>query len=103
VFEVDVSRAPDAIRQLEHARDELKDIKREALALGQVSAPAADEVSVDAAAALGRVAVGNDRSFVQALDEGIAEMERMISALGSAFSAYHEGQSDGARSFSSRL
>ncbi|MDD7919958.1 PE domain-containing protein [Actinomycetospora callitridis] len=92
-FAVDIARAPKAIRDLEQARDELKGIKRDAIALGQVDPPTRDQVSLDAAQKLSEVGVGSAGSLMQALDGGIAEIERLIGALRTGFAAYERENS----------
>jgi len=92
-FDVDIAQAPKAIRELEQARDELKDIKRDAIALGQVNPPARDQVSLDAAQKLSEVGVGSAGSLMQALDGGIAEIERLVGALRTGFAAYERDDS----------
>jgi hypothetical protein len=78
---------------LEQARDELKDIKRDAVALGQVNPPARDQVSLDAAQKLSEVGVGGAGSLMQALDRGIAEIERLIDTLRTGFADYERNDS----------
>ncbi|GAA4727982.1 PE domain-containing protein [Actinomycetospora chibensis] len=93
-FAVDIARAPKAIRELEQAREELRSIKNEAQALGQVNPPARDQVSLDAAQLLGQVATGGATSFMQALDDGIQEVSRMIESLRAGFEAYRAGDAE---------
>ncbi len=97
MFEVNIAEAPRAIRELETALEELKDIRRRAVSLGQVNPSATDEVSVDAAAALGKAAVGGPESFTQALDQGITELDRVVRARMSGFDAYRQNGEDGAQ------
>lgn len=87
-FEVDISRAPEAIRELEQARQELRGIRDEALSLADVPAPTSDLVSQDAARVLGQKASGAPGSFMEAVDAGIAEVTRMIEALRVGFAEY---------------
>ncbi|MHC1558056.1 hypothetical protein ACR9E3_03825 [Actinomycetospora sp. C-140] len=90
-FSVDISQAPGAIRELEQARRELVSIRSEAQTLGQVNPPSRDQVSLDAAQALGLAGVGSPASFMQALDGGIQELSRMIDALRASFENYRAG------------
>jgi hypothetical protein len=87
-FDVDITRAPQAIRQLEEARDELYAIRDEAQLLAQVNPPTRDQVSLDAAYVLARKGAGEPGSFQSALDEGIAEVTRLIDALHAGFAEY---------------
>ena len=87
-FTVDLARAPEAIRELEHAAAELSSIRRDAERLGKIAPPAMDQVTLDAAAVLGAAAAGGPGSFVAALDSGIGQIHDMIEALQSALSAY---------------
>src|SRR3954451_4213966 len=98
-FQVDISRAPEAIRDLEAARDELRAIKDEATTLGQVHPPARDQVSLDAAQVLGQAAVEGPNSFVRALNDGINEITRMIDALHAGFSAYQQSDEESSLQF----
>jgi hypothetical protein len=93
-FEVDISRAPEAIRELEQARDELRGIRDEALSLSDIQAPTYDQVSQDAARVLSRKASGEPGSFMEALDSGIAEVTRMIEALRAGFAEYQAADDD---------
>lgn len=87
-FEVDISRAPEAIRELEEARRELRSIRDEVLSLADIPPPTADLVSQDAARLLGQKASGAPGSFMEALDAGIEEVTRMIEALRVGFAEY---------------
>jgi hypothetical protein len=87
-FEVDLARAPQAIRELEEAAAELASIRREAEELGRITSPTTDQVSVDAANVLRATAVGGNGSFAQALDSGIRQINEMISALQRALADY---------------
>jgi hypothetical protein len=87
-FDVDLDRAPEAIRQLRDAESELRSIKDDATSLGRISPPANDQVSLDAAAMLGAAAVGGTGSLIQALDQGIQQLGAMIEGLESALRAY---------------
>lgn len=99
-FDVDITRAPQAIRQLEDALAELKRIKRDAVVLGQIRPPTADAVSRDAAQKLREIAVGGQGSFLQALDQGIAELQRMIDTLRSGLAAYERADDVASVAFS---
>ncbi|MFC5136955.1 hypothetical protein ACFPK1_01810 [Actinomycetospora rhizophila] len=87
-FTVDLARAPEAIRELEAAREELNSIRRDALDLGRVTPPTNDLVTLDAANLLGVTATGGPGSFVSALDAGIAQVEALISNVRVAMDAY---------------
>jgi hypothetical protein len=100
-FAVDITRAPEAIRQLEQARDELEDIQRDAFALGQITPPTADQVSLDAAQVLAQKGVGGPGSLVDALNAGILEIQRTIDALRAGLDVYQRSDRDAQASFSS--
>jgi hypothetical protein len=99
VFEVDIAQAPTAIRQLQQALEELKSIRRDAVALGQIHPPTRDQVSLDAASALARAAIGGPSSFVQALDHGITELDGMVRSLEAGFEAYRRQDEESARAW----
>lgn len=80
-FRIDLERAPRAIRELEDARDQLRHLKTEAIALGKVTPPTQDQVSLDAARLLEATAVGGDGSLVAALDSGIRQIEELVTSL----------------------
>ncbi|GAA4784119.1 hypothetical protein GCM10023200_17120 [Actinomycetospora chlora] len=94
-FDVDITQAPQAIRQLEQALEELRSIRQDATLLGHITPPTTDQVSIDAARALGMTATGGPTSFLAALEAGIAELDRMIQALRAGLSAYQEGDEQG--------
>jgi hypothetical protein len=89
-FDVDLDQAPQAIRKLEEARTELTSIRRSALDLARVTPPTSDQVSIDAARALGAAATGGPGSFVNAIDAGIAELESIITALRTGLERYRD-------------
>lgn len=95
-FAVDLARAPQAIRELEEAARELFDIRREAEQLGKVTPPTRDQVSLDAATVLGVAAVGGSGSFLQALDNGIQQINDMIAALRDGLVNYRRADAEGA-------
>ncbi|GLZ45919.1 hypothetical protein Acsp06_21040 [Actinomycetospora sp. NBRC 106375] len=65
--------------------------------LTQVDPGARDEVSLDAARALGLKAQGDAGSFADALDAGIDEVGRMIEDLRAGFDAYRQSDSNAGR------
>jgi hypothetical protein len=87
-FSVDVDRAPAVLRDLENARRELADLKQDALRLGRVDPSSGDEVSKDAAAVLGAVAVGGPGSLLEALDAGTQQLDELINAIRGELDAY---------------
>ena len=93
-FEVDITRAPEAIRELETALAELNSIKIDAQLLSQVAPPTNDLVTRDAAAVLGRKAIDGPGSLTDALDQGIAEVTRLIQQLRAGFEAYRQSDAD---------
>ncbi|HEY2192016.1 MAG TPA: hypothetical protein VGH76_06900, partial [Actinomycetospora sp.] len=64
-FTVDLDRAPQVIRDLQNARQELVTLKQDVLRLGRVDPSSGDQVSKDAAAVLGAVAVGGSGSLLE--------------------------------------
>lgn len=80
-FRVDLERAPQAIRELEDARDQLLELKNDAVALGKITPPTRDPVSFDAARLLEAAATGGSGSLISALDSGIEQVERFIAGL----------------------
>lgn len=80
-FRVDLERAPQAIRELEDALSQLRDLRHEAMSMGKVTPPTADPVSRDAAILLGAAATGNAGSLVSALDAGIRQIETLVVEL----------------------
>lgn len=80
-FRVDLERAPQAIRELEDALAQLREIRHDAVRMARVTPPTADSVSRDAAAVLGAAANGNTGSLVAALDSGIDQIETLIAKL----------------------
>lgn len=80
-FRIDLERAPQAIRELEVALEQLRVLRNDAMALGRVVPPTQDQVSLDAASILGATAVGGTGSFLGALDSGILQVEHLIAGL----------------------
>ena len=89
-FTVDLEHAPQAIRELETAREQLKVLRRDALSLGNVRSPSSDQVSRDAADALGAVAVGGAGSLLAALDGGVRRLDGLIGNLRIELHSYRE-------------
>lgn len=87
-FSVDLDRAPEVLRDLENARQELEDLKVEARFLGKIDPQSNDDVSRDAATVLGAVAVGGPGSLVEALDAGVNRLDALIQAIRSELDAY---------------
>lgn len=87
-FTVDLERAPQTLRDLTAARDELIDLKQEAARLGRVDPGANDAVSRDAATLLGAVADGGDGSLMLALDAGVHRLTSLIEAIEQELRAY---------------
>jgi hypothetical protein len=96
-FEVDLAQAPQAIRKLEQALDELQQIREDAQALGRVTPPTRDQVSVDAATSLGLVATGGPGSLVDALTLGMSELRSMINNLRGALEHQYPRTDDDGR------
>jgi hypothetical protein len=87
-FSVDLERAPQTLLDLTAARDELRDLLKEAQRLGKVDPGSADDVSRDASTLLGAVADGGDGSLVNALNAGIRRLESLIDAIQGELSSY---------------
>ena len=87
-FSVDLERAPQTIRELESARDQLFDLMRHARALGKVDPGTSDEVSRDAATVLSAVAVGGNGSLLRALESGYARLTALIDAVEAELRSY---------------
>ena len=87
-FSVDLERAPQTIRELESARDQLAELMREAARLGKIEPGTTDEVSRDAALVLGAVADGGEGSLSRALQAGVERLDLLIAAVGRELAAY---------------
>jgi hypothetical protein len=87
-FSVDLERAPEVLKDLEDARQELEDLKAETRILGKINPLSDDDVSRDAATILGAVAVGGPGSLIEALDAGVARLDGLIGAIRSELNAY---------------
>jgi hypothetical protein len=87
-FTVDLERAPQTLRDLTAARDELRELMREARRLGRIDPGTGDYVSRDAATLLGAVADGGDGSLVRALDEGARRLDDLIGAIEAEMRSY---------------
>ena len=91
-FSIDLERAPAVLRDLQHARQELEDLKAEARFLGKVDPSSNDQVSQDAATVLGAVAVGGPGSLFEALDAGVSRLDALIGAIRSELDAYQANE-----------
>jgi ABC-type transporter Mla subunit MlaD len=98
-FTVDLERAPQTLRDLTAARDELRDLVTEAQRLGKVDPSSADDVSRDAATLLGAVADGGDGSLVNALNAGVQRLDSLINAIKSELRSYSRTEEQGHRGF----
>lgn len=95
-FTVDLERAPQTLRDLTAARDELRDLAEEAKRLGKIDPGTSDLVSMDAATLLGAVADGGQGSLVRALQAGADRLERLIVAISAELRTYRSAD-DGNR------
>ncbi|MDD7968567.1 PE domain-containing protein [Actinomycetospora lemnae] len=93
-FTVDITRAPEAIRELEQARGELESIKKAARLLAHIDPPANDQVSIDAARVLGLKASEGPGSLAVALEQGIDEISRLIEQLRVGFEMYQQAEAE---------
>lgn len=98
-FTVDLERAPQTLRDLAAARDELLDLVKDARRLGKVDPGSADEVSRDAATLLGAVADGGDGSLVGALNAGVTRLGLLIEAVQSELDKYAIAEDETRRGF----
>ena len=80
-FTVDLERAPQTLRELTAARDELRDLAEEAKRLGKIDPGTTDQVSRDAATLLGAVADGGQGSLVRALQAGADRLDALVHAI----------------------
>jgi hypothetical protein len=87
-FTVDLERAPQTLRDLTAARDELFDLMKLARALGRVDPGVGDEVSRDAATLLGAVADGGSGSLLLALETGATRLDQLIGAIEAELRSY---------------
>ncbi len=93
-FSVDLQRAPQAIRDLEDAQEQLLEIKKNAVSLGKISPPAQDPVSQDAALVLGTTATGGPGSLLVAIDAGIEQLGSLISKLRGDLQTYRGNEEE---------
>ena len=98
-FTVDLERAPQTLRDLTAARDELFDLMREARDLGRVDPGVGDEVSRDAATLLGAVADGGDGSLLLALEAGATRLNQLIDAIEAELRSYRSSENSTRDSF----
>lgn len=91
-FTVDLERAPQTLRDLTSARDELIDLKQVAQRLGRVDPGSNDEVSRDAAILLGAVADGGEGSLLLALDAGVRHLDSLIQAVKQELDSYRKAE-----------
>jgi hypothetical protein len=93
-FTVDLERAPQTLRDLTAARDELFDLMKEARVLGRVEPGADDAVSRDAATLLGAVADGGDGSLLRALEAGADRLNQLIVAINAELEGYRASEGE---------
>jgi hypothetical protein len=98
-FTVDLERAPQTLRDLTAARDELVVLMKDARALGRVDPDAADDVSRDAATMLGVVAVGGQGSLLEALEAGAARLTQLIEAVDRELQSYRSSETTSSGNF----
>lgn len=101
-FSIDLERAPQVLRDLEDARRQLEDLRQETFRLGRIDPGTNDEVSRDAAAVLGAVAVGGQGSMLAALDGGVRRLDDLISAITSEIESYRRADDAGRAGFDAR-
>lgn len=98
-FTVDLERAPQTLRDLTAARDELADLMIDAERLGKVDPGSGDDVSRDAATMLGVVADGGEGSLMGALRAGIHRLDLLIGAIQSELQNYDAADEQSRRAF----
>jgi hypothetical protein len=98
-FTVDLERAPQTLRDLTAARDELVVLMKDARALGRIDPGSVDEVSRDAATQLGVVADGGHGSLLEALEAGAARLTQFIEAIEHEIRAYRSAEDASSGSF----
>lgn len=98
-FTVDLERAPQTLRDLTVARDELFDLMKQARALGRIDPGASDEVSRDAATLLEAVADGGDGSLLRALEAGANRLNQLIDAIDAELRSYRSSESTSRSAF----
>ena len=98
-FTVDLERAPQTLRDLTAARDELFDLMKLARALGRVDPGVGDEVSRDAATLLGVVADGGSGSLLPALEAGATRLDQLIGAIEAELRRYRSSDAATRASF----
>ncbi|MFC5063484.1 hypothetical protein [Actinomycetospora atypica] len=91
-FSVDLERAPQTIRELESARDQLAELMVVAVRLGKVDPGTSDEVSRDAASVLGAVATGGQGSLLWALRSGVDRLNLLIDAVRAEIATYRNAE-----------
>lgn len=96
-FTVDLERAPQTLRDLTAARDELADLVLDAERLGKVDPGSADEVSRDAALLLSAVADGGQGSLLLALRAGVDRLNSLINSITAEITAYRSADADDRR------
>ncbi|WP_018332843.1 hypothetical protein [Actinomycetospora chiangmaiensis] len=87
-FSVDLATAPQVLRELRQARDQLQELRHDALFLGKIDPETHDEVSRDAAVVFGAIAVGGQGSLLDALDGGVQRLDGLIAAVESELALY---------------
>jgi hypothetical protein len=89
-FIVDLERAPQTLRDLTAARDELASLMIDAERLGKVDPGSGDDVSRDATTMLGVVADGGEGSLMLALRAGVDRLNSLINAITAELGAYRD-------------
>ncbi|WP_285591120.1 hypothetical protein [Actinomycetospora sp. NBRC 106378] len=98
-FSVDLAAAPQVLRDLREAAEELTAIRRDAVQLGKVDPGTSDEVSRDAASVLETVAVGGTGSLLSALDGGLRRLEALVHAIETELGEYRLAEESAGRGF----
>lgn len=98
-FTVDLAAAPQVLRDLRQARDELQELRHDAMFLGKIDPGTQDEVSRDAAAVFGAVAVGGPGSLLDALTGGVQRLDALIAAVEADLAEYRATETAQTRRF----
>lgn len=93
-FSVDLEAAPQVLRELYAARDELLSMRADVGRLGQIEPETNDEVSRDAAIVFGAIATGGSGSLLTAVDGGVRRLGDLIDALENELAAYRANERD---------
>jgi hypothetical protein len=101
-FSVDLAAAPQVLRDLQQAVEELTAIRRDAVQLGKIDPGTGDQVSRDAATVFEAIAVGGPGSLMNAIDGGISRLEGLMTAIETELREYQAAEDSSRREFDAR-